>query len=197
MSPETETATLAIGPHTAGVAISATEFDSTEGEPGWRYELIRGVVVSPAPSPMERGPNEFLERMLLNYQDGHPNGSQLDDTLPEHEIHVGEDRRRADRVIWAGLGRQPSVADTPAIAIEFVSAGKQNFSRNYDLKRHEYESIGIQEYWVFSRFDRTLTVFRPNIEPTVLDETQTLQTSFLPGFELDVAKLFAVADRWA
>lgn len=87
-------------------------------------------------------------------------------------------------MIWARLGRQPIATDTPTIAIEFVFAGKQNLTRDYELERHEYESIGIQEYWVFCRFDRTLTVFRPNADSTVLDETQTLQNVVSAGIRV-------------
>jgi len=185
-------------PEAAGVTLTAREFDAAEGEGGWRYELIRGVVVvSPAPSAEERGPNERLGYQLLFYQENHPEGPYLDDTLPEHDIHIGDDRRRADRVIWAGQGRQPGLDQTPTIAAEFVSAGKQNFLRDYEIKRDEYASIGIREYWIFNRFQRTMTVCKPDEAPRVLNESDVYSTPLLPGFELKPADLFAAADRWS
>jgi Uma2 family endonuclease len=173
------------------------EFDAAEFEAGFRYELIHGVlVVSPAPLPQERGPNDELGHRLRSYRQNHPQGGSLDDTLPEHDILMGDDRRRADRVIWAGLGRQPRVDETPTIVVEFVSAGKRSLVRDYEVKRREYLAIGVQEYWVFNRFTRTLTVFQASGKKVVLDESQTLATPLLPGFELPLARLFELANRW-
>lgn len=153
--------------------------------------------MSPAPLPQERGPNELLGYWLLDYQHRHPQGENLDDTLHEHDILIGDDRRRADRVIWAGLGRQPRVEETPTIAIEFVSAGKQNRLRDYIAKRDEYQSIGIGEYWVINRFDRTMTVFRAGAAERIVKESEVYSTDVLPGFELHLEKLLAAADRWS
>jgi len=189
---------LMLGPDAAGVALSAAEFDVAEFDRGPRYELIHGVlVVSPAALPEERGPNETLGYWLRSYQEHHPRGAALDETLPEHDIHVGEDRRRADRAIWAGLGRMPRRDDVPTIAVEFVSAGKKNLTRDYEDKRREYEAIGIREYWVFNRFARTLTVFKSGGQKLVIHEPDVYTTNLLPGFELPLAKLFTVADRWS
>lgn len=184
-------------PSSAGLRMTADEFDAADFEPGWRYELIQGVVVvSPAPLPEERDPNEELGRWLRNYQEFHPLGHHLDRTLHEHDIHVGADRRRADRVIWAGLGRRPDAAETPTIAVEFVSQGKRNATRDYQEKRREYAAIGIREYWVVDRFRRSLTVFELGGGVRVFGESETYSTPLLPGFELSMASLFAAADFW-
>ena len=193
---DTETLVLRLGPGAAGMVLSANEFDVAEVEEGYRYELIHGVlVVSPAPLPQERCPNDRLGHWLCSYQENHPQGSTLDETLPEHDIHVGGDRRQADRVVWAGLGRQPRVDETPTIAIEFVSAGKRNLIRDYDEKQREYASVGVKEYWVLNRFNRTLTVFRTDAK-LVFEESHVYTTPLLPGFELPLAKLFELANRW-
>jgi len=187
---------LHLGPGAAGMVLAPDEFDAAELEVGCRYELIRGVlIVSPTPLPQERCANDQLSHWLRSYQENHPQGSALDATLPEHEIYVGGDRRRADRVVWAGLGRQPRVDETPTIAIEFVSAGKRNLTRDYEEKRREYASIGVQEYWVLNRFTRTLTVFRADTK-LVFEEDHIYTTPLLPGFELPLAKLFELASRW-
>ena len=88
-----ETLPLQLGPDANGMLITPDEFDAAEGEAGWRYELIRGVlIVTPAPLEEERDPNEELGRILRNYQEQHPAGKALDKTLHEHEIAVGDDR---------------------------------------------------------------------------------------------------------
>lgn len=198
MSVATSEATvLRLGPGAAGMVLTPEEFDAAEFEEGYRYELIHGVlVVSPAPLPQERSPVDCLGHWLRSYQDNHPQGWLLDDTLPDHDVLVDDDRRRADRVIWAGLGRQPRVDETPAIVIEFVSSGKRNLTRDYETKRRKYLQIGVQEYWVFNRFNRTLTVFQAGGKRTVLGDDQVYTTPLLPGFELRLAELFKAANRW-
>ena len=77
--------TLLLTPQSAGLKLTAVEFDSAEFEQGWRYELINGVVVvNAAPLPQERSPNELLAFVLMSYQRNHPEGKNLDYTLPEH-----------------------------------------------------------------------------------------------------------------
>ena len=168
---------------------------------GWRYELINGVlVVSPTPSRKERHPNEQLGQWLWNYQEGHPQGSSLDLTLPEETIETKQNRRRADRAIWAGLGRDPEEGELPTIIVEFVSSGKVNQDRDYIAKRAEYREIGVREYWVVDRFRRTLTVFLCSDETEcerVILEKQNYESPLLPGFELPLSRLLALADRWA
>lgn len=195
MSVVVPTVPMLAGPAASGMMLSPDEFDGADWERGWRYELIRGVVVvSPAPLPQERGPNELLGHWLLTYQETNPEGANLDATLPEHDIQIGADRRRADRVIWAGLGRKPKVDETPTIAIEFVSAGRRNWLRDYEVKRAEYESAGIQEYWVINRFNRTLTAFKPGQSGQIVNDDGTYSPAALPGFDLNLAQLLAAAE---
>jgi Uma2 family endonuclease len=66
-------------------------------------------------------------------------------------------------------------------------------------KADEYRAIGIVEYWTLDRFRRTLTVCGGTPQaPTqvVIHERELYRTPLLPGFELDLAHLLAVADRW-
>jgi Uma2 family endonuclease len=179
------------------------EFDSTPSwrwKRGYRYELINGVlVVTPPPDIGQRGPNDVVGHWLFQYKEAHPHGSNLDWTTHEHEIATRTTRRIADRVIWAGLGRMPDAdVDQPTIATEYVSPGKRSRTRDYDVKRVEYAEVGIVEYWVIDRFRRQMTVYRrPNdkVPQQVYGEKDTYTTPLLPGFELSLAKLFAVNDQ--
>lgn len=190
---------ILLSPASAGVSLTPDEFDRANVEEGCRYELIKGVlVVSPATLFNERRPNEELGRLLLNYQQWHAQGASLDDTAWEHDVFCGENRRRADRVIWCGLGRLPDPVDTPTIAVEFVSAGKRNFSRDYHDKKKDYRRAGVTEYWVFDRFACTLTVsyLKKKKPDKVFQRNDVFTSDLLPGFELPLKRIFELANRW-
>jgi len=186
----------------AGIHLTPEEFDAVEVvDREYRHELIDGrLIVTPPPVAAQRGSNETLGHRLLNFRDSQPQGSALDGTLPEHTVVTLTNRRHVDRVIWAGLGRQPNPkVDLPSIVAEWVSESKRDWLRDYVEKNQEYRELGIAEYWIFDRFRRTLTVYQgtPDApEELVVHEGETYRTPLLPGFELPLSPLLAVADRW-
>ncbi len=195
-------APLVLTPGLAGIRLSPEEFDAlVECDENYRYELINGVlIVTPPPLEAERDPNGELEYLLRRYREEHPLGHTLDKTLSEQTVRTGSNRRRADRVIWAGLGRvvNPKV-DVPTIIAEFVSADKRDWQRDYIDKRQEYMALNVAEYWIIDRFRRTLTVYRNQTGgpvELVIKENETYATPLLPGFELPLARLLTVADYW-
>jgi len=197
---KTKTRRLRLGPRSAGVLLTTEEFDRARFVEGWRYELINEVlVVSPIPSLNERDPNEELGYFLRAYQESHPQGSALDLTIGEQTIETKKNRRRADRVIWAGLGRLPDPNETPTIIIELVSKGKINQERDYVAKRAEYREIGVKEYWIIDRFSKTMTVClfaADRDQELVIAANQTYSTTLLPGYELPLRRLLELAERW-
>ncbi|QEH32347.1 hypothetical protein OJF2_08170 [Aquisphaera giovannonii] len=191
-----------IGRHSNGMLMTPEEFDRrSDFDDRYRYELIHGVlVVSPAPGISERDPNGELEYLLRNYKWNHPSGTLIDKTVSEEYIYLPDGRRRADRVVWIGLGRIPEPGkDVPAIAIEIVSNRQRDRVRDYEEKRREYLAAGVQEYWGIDRFRRTMTVYRKEpAEPAevVVKEGEVYATPLLPGFELPLARLLQAADDW-
>jgi Uma2 family endonuclease len=191
-----------LGAWSNGMKMSPEEFDkSTDFDELYAYELINGVlIVSPPPGESERDPNGELDFLLRAYQWSQPGQSALDKTLSEQYVHLPGSRRRADRVIWIGLGRTPDpLTDVPAIAVEFVSKRLRDRVRDYEEKRGEYLAAGVQEYWIIDRFRRIMTVYRrPPGEPAELTikENEVYRTPLLPGFELPLARLLKVADDW-
>ncbi len=182
-----------------GTLMTPDEFDAVEDyDREYRYELIHGVViVNPIPGGGQNSPNDQLGYFLRSYAENHPQGTTIDETLPEQYVYLPNGTRRiADRLIWTELGHPPDLRhDIPTIAIEFNSKRRRDRRRDYETKRDEYLAHGIKEYWVIDRFRRTMTVFRNN-EEVVLKEEQHYSTALLPGFELPLAKLLAFADRY-
>jgi Uma2 family endonuclease len=94
------------------------------------------------------------------------------------------------------------VRDVPTIVIEFVSKSRRDQLREYEHKRRQYLDLGVTEYWVIDRFARKMTLFhrrppRTGAETaTIVLETETYRTDLLPGFELELGRLLAVADKW-
>jgi Uma2 family endonuclease len=196
-------AEVVIGPDSAGLLMTADEFDAMEDcDDNYRVELVNGVlVVTSIPLPQETGPNDLLGYFLIAYQVGHPHGRALDLSLPQQYVRTPTSRRLADRLIWAGLGRTPNLKrDVANIAVEFVSADRRSQQHDYVDKLKEYMAAGIREYWIIDRFRRTLTVYhnRPK-QPRqqVVQEKDTYVSARLPGFEVPLAKLLEVADRLA
>jgi Uma2 family endonuclease len=188
------------GPESNGSLVTPQEFDHGDFVDGWRYELINGVlIVAPLPRMNEIDPNEYLGYLLTRYEEEHPEGAALDSTAPERTIRTGRNRRRADRVIWAGLGRLPRDKETPTIAVEFPSQRKRDRERDYITKRKEYMLAGVKEYWVIDRFELTMTIFtraRGKNRMRVLQMDEIYTTDLLPGFEVPLARLFERANRW-
>jgi Uma2 family endonuclease len=200
MATVTEKRVREFGPYSAGILMAPRKFDRAEFVEGWRYELIHGVlVVSPMPSESECDANEELGHWLRRYRDTKLRNSCLNATLHEHTVKSRSNRRRVDRVIWAGLRRHPRRGERPTIIVELVSAGKRDRKRDYEEKRDAYLAIGVREYWVIDRFERTLTLYMrrgTRFQKRVIKEKEIYTTDLLPGFELPLAKLLDFADRW-
>ncbi len=192
------------GPESNGILMSPAEFDVADPDDfqeGWCYEIINGVlIVNPIPLEEEVDPNEDLGHLLRSYQDTHPQGAALNKTLPERYIRLKNSRRRADRVIWAGLGRHPYRKEMPTIAVEFVSKRKRDRVLDYETKRDEYMRVKLKEYWIIDRFMQTMTVFRrvrDRVRMRVIQRDEVFKTDLLPGFELPLERLFSLAAQWS
>jgi Uma2 family endonuclease len=164
---------LKLTPELAGILLSPEEFDTIEDcDELYNYELVHGVlVVAPPPDIGEREPNEQLGHLLRSYKDQHPQGAALNLTVSEHSIRTPDSRRRADRVIWTGLGRIPDTRrDQPTIAIEFVSASRRDFLRDYVLVFYQFEWHSAADFgdakWYAKTNSRTA---RPDHRPSVSD----------------------------
>ena len=190
-----------ISPSCAGLRMTPEEFDAlTDFDERYRYELVRGVLVVTPPPPqpnaapttslvicsgVTRSTTRKVSISMTPCPSTNPAGRRPPPGGPGHLGGAGTSARRGD--------------DVPTIAVEYVSLGKRNWLRDYEEKRSEYRALGVAEYWVIDRFRRTMTVYRnPPRAPAeqVIAEHEVYRTDLLPGFELPLARLMAVADKW-
>ena len=188
-----------VGPESNGMHMTPLEFDALQDwDENFRYELVNGVlIVVPPPGAGERIPNDVLGHLLRDYMESDSGRGVVDETAFEQTVACGENRRRADRVIWTGLGRAPDPSsDTPTIVVEFVSRSRRDRRRDYEVKREEYLAAGVQEYWVIDRYQRNMTVFRAEDQAIVIAEDSEYASPLLPSFVLPLGRLLACADRY-
>jgi Uma2 family endonuclease len=87
----------------------------------------------------------------------------------------------------------------PDLAVEVLSPGRQNVTRDRETKLTLYSRRGVKEYWIVDRLIRTIEVYRrgeaANLElVATLAERDTLASPLLPGFALPVERVFRLPD---
>jgi len=90
---------------------------------------------------------------------------------------------------------QGHVHGSPDLIIEILSPS--NKKRDLVTKKSLYEKFSVKEYWIIDRFRRTMTVIRSRPrrpQVSIVTEKESYTTPLLPGFELPLARLLAVAD---
>jgi Uma2 family endonuclease len=80
------------------------------------------------------------------------------------------------------------------LVIEVLSPGKANEFRDRQAKLKLYSRGGEQEHWIVDAMQRQIEVYRRKRTRLVLDATlyaeDTLTSPLLPGFSLQVTRLF-------
>lgn len=191
-----------IGPADHGRALTAQAFLDAEEQPGYRYELARGVL------EVTRIPNDwhgYIVRCLFEaiaaYRHTHPEsithwggGDQFRLWLPE----LSSVRHPDAAIVTPGAARDPQGRRRPSIAFEVVSEGAEARSRDYQAKREEYLAYGLLEYWIIDRLERKVTVLTRRggeWDERVFAGDGAAEGRVLPGFALRLGELWAAADE--
>lgn len=166
-----------------------------------RVELIRGRIfkMSPAPSRRHQKISILVVTTLSNFLQGKKcevYSAPFDVRLPR--------RSKDDKDIITVV--QPDICvicDTsklddrgclgaPDIVVEILSPGNnaKELKNKYDI----YEESGVKEYWVVSPQDETFVKYTLEngkyVPARVMVAGDIVTTEVLPGFELDLAKIF-------
>ncbi len=186
-----------IGPANAGQPMGLDEFTRVEGEPGHFYELAKGVIVVVDVPRFGHGRIvDVLNDELRVYRVAHPGLIQYLAGGADACLRLAgmESERHPDISIYLTPPPEPdSPWDrwTPSIVVEVVS--KSSTHRDYVEKREEYLAAGITEYWIIDPAKGRMLVLRRRgdvwTEQTIAPGG-SYSTGLLPGFTLDVSKIF-------
>ena len=141
---------LRIGPADHGRAMTLEEFRRAEEQPGYLYELARGVLeVGEVPDDDHGQVVDNVHEAISRYRRRHrgrirriAHGSDVRPVIPE----LKSDRHPDLGIIFRtgpinARGRQEWVC-------EVVSPGARARRRDYQQRSEEYLALGVREYWI-------------------------------------------------
>ena len=167
---------------------------------GVRRELINGeIFVTPSPVTRHQRLSMRLALSLGNHLDLHPGQGEvftarLDVVLTDYDVV------EPDVLVVLGDQRniltEVNVRGAPGIVIEILSPGTRK--RDLTIKRQLFDREGVREYWIVDPERNTVALHRrlddgsfPLARTLDAKNAETLTTPLLPGWELQLERLFA------
>ena len=181
-----------IGPADNGRRMTLEEFREAEEEPGYLYELARGVLeVSEIPGDSHGQIVDNIHEAFSRYRREHPglilrigHGSDVRYIIPE----LVSERHPDVAIVFRGAPLDDRGRRRAALAVEVVSPGARARRRGYEEKREEYLVVGIREYWIVDPKLGQVTVLArveaadgPAWAERVFDGEAPIGSEFLPG----------------
>ncbi|HMB06533.1 MAG TPA: Uma2 family endonuclease [Isosphaeraceae bacterium] len=189
-----------IGPADHGRKMTLGEFRDAEEEPGYRYELARGMLeVIEIPKTPHRRVVTNLFRLVAAYEREHP--GLIDYFGGGTEVRTwktGMDLARHPDfgIVFIGAPLDDEGDLQPYLVAEVVSASSK--VRDYQEKCRDYLVYGVREYWIVDPLQRQVTVLTRRGEGAdatwaerVLGDGELLESALLPGLATTVADLWA------
>lgn len=182
-----------VTPADHGQQMSLEDFAEAQGQPGYLYELSRGVVqVMDIPRLSHGRVVDVLSDQLRGYRVSHPKRINYIGTGDSCKLLLPgfESERHPDIAIY--LGPPPKLDPVwefwvPDIVIEVVSPGQEK--RDYEEKRDEYLAAGVKEYWVVDPASERFLVLRrkgDRWQELAHPLSGTYSPPLLPGLQLNL-----------
>lgn len=175
--------------------LSAEEYQKLPDEPGYRTELVRGMVVRTPRPGFRHGKVEVNVVLVLG---AFVRRKRLGDLLCGDAGHIIErdpDTVRGPDISFVRAGRFPGrrypvgfPEGSPDLAIEILSPSNRPGEvreRMEDLFRG-----GCREFWTLDPRRRTVTVRTPGASEAVLGSDDELMSPLLPGFHCHVREFY-------
>jgi Uma2 family endonuclease len=193
------TTAIRIGPADHGRAMTLEEFRDADEEPGYRYELARGVLeVTEVPNDPHGQIVSHLYDAIAAYKREHPDVILRYGGAGEFRLWLPgmiSGRNPDVAVVLRGTPKNLRGRRPPAFAAEVVSEGGE--TRDYQTKRQEYLVFGLLEYWIVDpRAHRVTTLVRDGDvwAERVYNDPDILGSMVLPGLQIRVADLWIDAE---
>ncbi len=170
---------------------------------GTHYEIIDGeLVVTRAPHSKHQQTCGKIFRQLDVWSEE----SGLGEAIPSPGVLFSESDNVIPDVVWVSKETYASMLDesghltgAPELAVEVLSAGKEDQRRDREAKLNLYSSRGVREYWIADWRSRQLEVYRRENSQLKLVATlfsnDTVTSSLLPGFSCTVDKFFPQSEN--
>jgi Uma2 family endonuclease len=176
--------------------LTAEEFEALPDD-GKRYELIDGELREMAPTVNWHGE---VESNLVIRLGGHVQTHGLGRVSCGEVLFIV--RRDPDRVRAADIAfilqervppleaRQHIMEVIPDLVVEILS--KSETIEEVNDRIDDWLGAGVRMLWIVDPYRRTVTIFRPGHDPTLVGEHGILEgDSVVSGFRCPVAELFA------
>jgi Uma2 family endonuclease len=191
-----------LGPADHGERMSLEEFEQADVDPGYLYELARGVLeVSEVPDDNPHGALVcWFYRILGRFMDANPGRIERFGGGSEYRLVIPllESGRHPDiAVTLKGTPKNVRGRRPPALAVEIVSPGREAHDRDSKVKREEYLAYGLAEYWVVDPVERRVVVLLRDggawVERVFTKPGESAVGLVLPGFMVPLAELWSVS----
>lgn len=169
-----------------------------DGE-GKCYELIHGTLVEKTMGSLEGFLASWIATKFNNYLEVNELGAAFGDGVPlvfsPKLVYIPDAGFIATARLPGGEfpADRPLAAVIPNLAVEIISVS--NTKKEMERKLTSYFECGVEEVWYV--YPKTLRVYQfvPGQQPAILELSDTLTTSLLPGFSLGVNTLFSPPGR--
>ena len=175
--------------------LTAEEFERLPDD-GKRYELIDGELREMPPTAHWHGEVESnIVIRLGGYVQAHGFGSVSCGEIL-YIVHRNPDRVRAADIAFIRQHRVPPLEARqhimeviPDLVIEILS--KHDTVEEISGRIDDWLNAGVQVLWVVDPFRRTVTIYQPGRDPTLLGEHGILEADpVVPDFRCPVAEIF-------
>jgi len=165
-------------------------------ETGPRYQLIEGdLVMSPSPTLYHQRLVGRLHRDLATFVMVHRLGEVF--LAPLDVIFDDENVPQPDLAFVSAsqinIIAPEGLRGAPALCVEILSPSTADLDTG--VKRLLYARYGVQEYWIVSPEEKTITVYRlqenPHTPFRVFGLGDTLTSELFPGWALPLESFFA------
>jgi Uma2 family endonuclease len=190
-----------IGPADQGRTMTLEEFRRAEEQPGYLYELARGVLeVGEVPDDDHGQVVHNIHEAISLY--GRRRRSRIRRIAHGSDVRLVIPELKSDRhpdlaIIFRTAPINARGRQIPEWVCEVVSPGARARRRDYQQKSEEYLALGVREYWIVDLRDRKVTV-RVRVEgpkgPAWSDRVfagdEVIASILLPGFQGTVSELW-------